>query len=71
MTAPAYLDAVGHGDDLEGPLLRPLSDNRRIQSPRRAMHPNAIDRVLRKHAKALGLDRLTEAILRIRCAPPL
>jgi len=53
----AYLDAAGHGEDLEGPLFRPLSDNRKIQSPRRAMHPDAIDRVLRKHAKALGLDR--------------
>lgn len=53
----AYLDAAGHGDDLEGPLFRPLSDNRKTQSPRRAMHSDAIDRVLRKHAKALGLDR--------------
>jgi Phage integrase family len=35
----------------------PISDNRKIQSPRGAMHPDTINRVLRKHTKALGLDR--------------
>lgn len=53
----AYLDAAGHSGDLDGPLFRPLSHNRKRQETRRAMHPDAIDRVLRKHAGALGLDR--------------
>jgi integrase/recombinase XerD len=53
----AYLDAAGHGTDLEGPLFRPLSHNRRMQETRRPMHPDAVDRVLRKHARAIGLDR--------------
>jgi len=53
----AYLDAAGHGADLEGSLFRPLSHNRKRQETRRAMNPDAIDRVLRKHATALGLDR--------------
>jgi integrase len=53
----AYLDAAGHAADLDGPLFRPLSDNRKMQEARRHMHPDAIDRVLRKHARALGLDR--------------
>jgi integrase/recombinase XerD len=53
----AYLEAAGHGSDLEGPLFRPLSKNRKQQDTRRAMHPDAIDRVLRKHARAIGLER--------------
>jgi integrase/recombinase XerD len=53
----AYLEAAGHADDLDGPLFRPLSHNRKRQETRRHMHPDAIDRVLRKHARAIGLDR--------------
>jgi integrase/recombinase XerD len=52
-----YLEAAGHADDLDGPLFRPLSHNRKRQETRRHMHPDAIDRVLRKYAKAIGLDR--------------
>ena len=53
----AYLDAAGHADDMDGPMFRPLSHNRKGQEPRRHMDPDAIDRVLRKHAKAIGLGR--------------
>ena len=53
----AYLETAGHADDLDGPLFRPLSHNRKKQETRRHMHPDAIDRVLRKYAKAVGLDR--------------
>jgi integrase/recombinase XerD len=53
----AYLEAAGHTGDLDGPLFRPLSHNRKKQETRRHMHPDAIDRVLRKHATAIGLDR--------------
>jgi integrase/recombinase XerD len=53
----AYLDAAGHADDLDGPLFRPLSHNRKGQESRRHMDPDAIDRVLRKHAVAVGLPR--------------
>jgi integrase len=53
----AYLEAAGHADDLDGPLFRPLSHNRKKQKMRRHMHPDAVDRVLRKYAKAIGLDR--------------
>jgi hypothetical protein len=53
----AYLDVAGHGADLNGPMFRPLHRNRRMQETRRAMHPDAIDRVLRKHARPIGLDR--------------
>lgn len=52
-----YLEAAGHADDLDGPLFRPLSHNRKKQETRRHMHPDAIDRVLRKYANAIGLDR--------------
>jgi integrase len=53
----AYLEFAGHADDLEGPLFRPLSHNGKRKETRRAMDPDAIDRVLRKHATALSLDR--------------
>src|SRR5208283_5434408 len=53
----AYLDAAGHAGDLDGPMFRPLSHNRNGKESRRHMDPDAIDRVLRKHATAIGLTR--------------
>jgi len=53
---PVEVDA-GHGDDLDGPMFRPLSHNRKGQEGRRHMDPDAIDRVLRKHAKTIGSSR--------------
>jgi integrase/recombinase XerD len=64
----AYLDAAGHADDLDGPMFRPLSDNRKGQESRRYMDPDTIDRVLRKHAKAIGMER---GYSRTPCARPL
>jgi integrase/recombinase XerD len=49
----AYLEASGHGADIDGPLFRPLKHN----GKRRDMDPDAIDRVVRKYAGELGLDR--------------
>jgi site-specific recombinase XerD len=53
----AYLEAAGHTEDMDGPMFRPLSHNRKGQEPRRHMDPDAIDRVLRKHATVMGLGR--------------
>jgi integrase/recombinase XerD len=53
----AYLEASGHGVDIDGPLFRPLRHNGKRQEERRSMDPDAIDRVVRKYAGALGLDR--------------
>jgi site-specific recombinase XerD len=53
----SYLDAAGHGEDLEGALVRPLNHNGRTKEVQRGMHPDAIDRVLRKYAKQGGLLR--------------
>src|SRR5208283_1847434 len=53
----AYLDAAGHGADIDGPLFRPLRHNGKQDAERRHMDPDAIDRVVRKYATALGLDR--------------
>ena len=39
------------------PLFRPLRPNGKRQDIRRAMDPDAIDRVVRKFAARLGLDR--------------
>ncbi len=53
----AYLEAAGHGADSNGPLFRPLRHNGKQDAERRHMDPDAIDRVVRKYAALLGLDR--------------
>jgi site-specific recombinase XerD len=53
----AYLEAAGHGADVDGPLFRPLRHNGKRRDERRGMDPDAIDRVVRKYAGELGLDR--------------
>jgi integrase len=53
----AYLEKAKHGDDLEGPLFRPIKGNREGQDVRRHLHPDVIDRILRKYVKRIGLDR--------------
>jgi integrase/recombinase XerD len=52
-----YITMAGHGTDLEGPLFRPVRDNRKGLEPRRNLHPDVIDRILRKYARHIGLDR--------------
>jgi integrase/recombinase XerD len=52
-----YLELAKHGDDLEGPLFRPVRDNRQGLEARRFLHPDVIDRVLRKYARSIGLER--------------
>jgi integrase/recombinase XerD len=52
-----YLDAAGHAGDSDGPMFRPLRHNGKQDAERRHMDPDAIDRVVRKYAGALGLDR--------------
>ena len=53
----AYLERAGHKDDLDGPLFRPVKGNREGQDERRHLHPDVIDRILRKYAKRIGLER--------------
>lgn len=53
----AYLEFAGHGADSDGPLFRPLRHNGKRRDERRGMDPDAIDRVVRKYAGELGLDR--------------
>jgi integrase/recombinase XerD len=53
----AYLEAAGHGGDAEGAMFRPLRHNGKQDTGRRHMDPDAIDRVVRKYASQLGLDR--------------
>lgn len=52
-----YLEKARHQDDLDGPLFRPVRGNREGQDERRHLHPDVIDRLLRKYAKRIGLDR--------------
>lgn len=51
-----YLAAAGHRDDLSGPLFRPTRRNQRQTDPRRHLHPESVDRILRKYSSSLGLD---------------
>lgn len=53
----AYLELAGHGDDHDGPLFRPLRGNGKAHDPAGRMDPDAIDRILRKYAAAIGLAR--------------
>jgi site-specific recombinase XerD len=53
----AYLKRAGHTSDTDGPLFRPLHHNGKQNHARRAMHPDAIDRVLRKYVETLALGR--------------
>jgi integrase/recombinase XerD len=50
-------EKAGHADDIEGPMFRPLRRNRKKQEGRRCMDPDAIDRIVRKHALAIGRER--------------
>ena len=52
-----YLEEAGHQDDTDGPLFRPVRGNQRIQDSRRHLHPDEIDRILKKYAKRIGLKR--------------
>ena len=53
----AYLEQAGHADDMGGPLFRPLRHNGKQGQDRRPMHPDTIDRAVRKHAAIIGLTR--------------
>jgi integrase/recombinase XerD len=50
-----YLAAAGHGGDSDDPLFRPIRKNQLRNDPHRHLHPEAVDRILRKYAAALGL----------------
>lgn len=53
----AYLNEAGHAGEIEGAMFRPLRINKKRPDPTRGMHPDAIDRVLRKYACRIGLGR--------------
>ena len=46
-----------NADDRDGPVFRPLKHNGKRPDDRWRMDPDRIDRVVRKYAGALGLDR--------------
>ncbi len=53
----AYLALAGHGSDHSGPLFRPLRGNAKPHDPAGQLDPDAIDRMVRKYAAAIGLAR--------------
>jgi integrase/recombinase XerD len=53
-----YLAASNHGGDIEGPLFRAVKRNWKNPDERRQLHPDLIDRIVRKHTKAaLNIQR--------------
>jgi len=53
-----YLASAGHESDLDGPLFRPVrAKSPRADDPRRALHPDMIDRIVRHYAGKIGLHR--------------
>jgi site-specific recombinase XerD len=53
----AYLDLSGHADDQDGPIFRPLKHNGKRQDARRPMSPDNIDRIVRRYAERIGMER--------------
>ena len=53
----AYLDAAGHSDDFDGLLFRPLHHNGKQRTLRRHLDPGTVDRIVKKYARSLGLNR--------------
>src|ERR1700761_314237 len=51
----AYLEMAGHGEQFDAPLFRPLRGNRKPLDTAGRMDPDAIDRVVRKYARKIGL----------------
>lgn len=47
-----YVAASNHGRDLDGPLFRAVKWNWKNPDERRHLHPDAIDRIVRKYVKA-------------------
>lgn len=52
-----YLSAFGHGDDLDGPMFRPVRRNAAGQLNRRHLAPDAVDRILKTFAGVVGAGR--------------
>jgi site-specific recombinase XerD len=52
-----YLAAAGHGDDLDGPLFRPVRSGREVDDPRRHLLPQMIDIIMKKYVRQLGMGR--------------
>jgi integrase/recombinase XerD len=53
----AYLEIAGHGDQHDTPLFRPLRGNAKAFDAAGRIDPDAIDRMVRKYAAKIGLDR--------------
>jgi integrase/recombinase XerD len=53
----AYLEITGHGDQLDAPLFRPVRGNKKPLDASGRMDADAIDRMVRKYAAKIGLDR--------------
>lgn len=51
-----YLEAAGHGEDLDGPLFRPLRRASGSDRLERALSPEAINRILKRYCRELGIE---------------
>lgn len=53
----AYLAATGHALDYGGALFRPVRQSWKVESLRRFLDPDLIDRMVRKYARAIRMQR--------------
>lgn len=49
-----YLTTAGHEWQLDGPMFRPMRGNWCSQCPLRALHPDAVNRILKKYLKGIS-----------------
>jgi site-specific recombinase XerD len=50
-----YLCEAGHSTDPDGPLFRPCRGNGYARIPRRSLHPDAVNRIVKKYVRQLRL----------------
>lgn len=56
----AYLNAVGNHGNGDVPLFRPLKHNGKSQDKYRRLHPDVVDRIVRKYGTKIGLDGMSQ-----------
>ena len=49
-----YLEVAGHGDDRDGPMFRPINNNR-CKVLRKALSPDAIYGILKRYCEIVGI----------------
>ena len=62
-----YLEVAGHGDDRDGPMFRPINNNR-CKVLRKALSSHAIYGILKKYSEMVGIEGVSPHALRATAA---